>query len=193
MEVQKMIKNFLRKYGYYMVAIALIFAVGITAGTSGKKTPVNQIVEPAGQTNTSPVEMLCPLTSAEVIKWYSDTDLFYNSTLKQWESHKAVDLASSESNDVYAVLDGKVTDCSYSYGDGYCVTISHEDGLSTVYCSLTNTDNVKEGDSVKRGQKIGETSTSASNESLEGSHLHFAIKLNGKPVDPANYITFDNK
>lgn len=176
-----------------MVAIALIFAVGITAGTSGKKTQTSLVIDQTEQTNTSPVEMMCPLSSAEVIKWYSDTELFYNSTLKQWESHRAVDLASSVSNDVYAVLDGTVTDCSYSYEDGYCVTLSHGDGLFTTYCSLTNTDNIKKGQRVKRGQKIGEASTSASNESGEGAHLHFAIKLNGAFVDPSNYLTFGNK
>lgn len=186
-----MFKKFMRKYGYYMVAIALILVVGITAGlTSNDDETKPEISTPTGSTA---IEMVCPMNSPEVLKWYSDTDLFYNSTLKQWESHKAVDLSSSVNADVYAVLDGTVTDCSYSYEHGYCITVSHSDGLATTYCSLAQATNIKEGDEVKKGQKIGEASNTASNESLEGNHLHFSVSLNGKSVDPSNYITFENK
>ena len=189
-------KNFMKKYGYYLLAFALILVVGLSVGLGGENNggTVNPPVqdEQTEQTSTTPLEMVCPLNGAEVIKWYSDTELFYNTTLKQWESHKGVDL-KSESTDVYAVLDGVVTDCSYSYADGYCVTIRHDGGLVTKYCSLASLDGVTKGESVKRGEKIGETSSSASNESAEGGHLHFAVYLNGVAVDPANYLSFENK
>lgn len=183
-----MLKKFMKRYGYYMLAFVAILVVGITAGVAQ-----NQRADiPSTPTNVTEVKMLCPMNSPEVLKWYSDTELFYNATLNQWESHKAVDLSSS-SPDVYSVLDGTITDCTYSYEDGYCITISHEDGLSSIYCSLANAEGLKKGDVVTRGQKIGEASTTASNESLDGNHLHFALTLNGKKVDPANYITFENK
>ncbi len=183
-----MFKRFMRRYGYYMLAFAAILTVGITAGLSRERNS-----EPIIPTNTTEVKMVCPMNSPEVLKWFSDTELFYNATLKQWESHKAIDLVSTKSPDVYSVLDGTITDCSYSYEEGYCITISHADGLSSTYCSLSNVDGLKKGDSVKRGQKIGEASSSASNESLDGNHLHFSVMLNGKKVDPSNYITFENK
>ena len=150
-----MLKTFLKKYGYYVLAIALVLVVGLTVGLTPGENPAPPIEDGSEQTSTSPVEMLCPLESAEVLKWYSDTELFYNATLKQWESHRGVDLTSSASNDVLAVLDGIVTDTTYSYENGYCITIEHADGLVTVYCSLENGDMVKAGDNVLRGQKIG--------------------------------------
>ncbi len=183
-----MLKRFMKRYGYYMLAFVAILVVGLSVGLSGTETK-----DPTIPTNVTEVKMVCPMSSPEVLKWYSDTELFYNTTLKQWESHKAIDLTSSSSPDVYSVLDGTITNCSYTYEDGYCITISHADGLSTSYCSLSNIDGIKKGDSVKRGQKIGEVSNTASNESLDGNHLHFAVMLNGKKVDPANYITFENK
>ena len=183
-----MFKKFMRRYGYYMLAFVAILVVGLSAGLSGEKN-----VEPTTPTSVTEIKMVCPMNSPEVLKWYSDTELFYNSTLKQWESHKAVDLTSTTNPDVYSVLDGIVTNCAYTYEDGYCITIAHDDGLTTTYCSLSNIDNVKKGDTVSRGQKIGEISNSASNESLDGNHLHFSVSLNGKNVDPANYITFENK
>lgn len=182
-----MIKSTLKKYGYYILAFALILVVGIVAGIS------NSTYEATIPTGNSPIEMLCPMNSCEVLKNYSDTELFYNSTLKQWESHKAVDLTSKESADVLSVLDGKVLDSSYSYENGYSITIDHGDGLSTVYCSLSSNSDLKKGDTVTRGQKIGEASNSSANENLDGNHLHFAVQLNGNSVDPSNYITFENK
>lgn len=183
-----MFKRFMKKYGYYMLAFIAIIAIGLTAGAINKNGDA-----PVKPTDATKVEMVCPMTSPDVIKWYSDTELFYNTTLKQWESHKGVDLTSTASSDVFSVLDGTVTSCTYSYEDGYQITISHADGLSTTYSSLKNIDAIKKGDSVTRGQKIGEVSNSASNESLDGNHLHFQVMLNGKKVDPANYITFENK
>lgn len=187
-------KNFMKKYGYYLLAFALVLVIGLSAGLSESGTvPSGPAGDGLGEVSTAPVEMVVPLKGAEVIKWYSDTELFYNSTLKQWESHKAVDLTSAESTAVLSVLDGVVSDCSYSYENGYCITVDHGDGLVTTYCSLKENNGVKKGDKVVRGQKIGDVSSSATNESKDGDHLHFVVCLNGQAVDPANYITFENK
>lgn len=188
-----MLKTFLRKYGYYMLAMVLILVVGVSVGLAPNENKTPAINDDSQQTATTPIEMMSPLDSAEVLKWYSDTELFYNSTLKQWESHRGVDLTSNTSSEVKSVLDGVVTDCSYSYEDGYCITIEHDNGLVTTYCSLENCDAVKKGDSVQRGQTIGAISVTASNEMAEGNHLHFQVMLNGEYVDPANYLTFENK
>ena len=189
-------KSFMKKYGYYLFAFTLILVVGLSVGLGGEPKP--KIVEPSENVtqiepvSTTPVEMLSPLNNAEVLKWFSNTELFYNATLKQWESHKGVDL-TSETTDVYAVLDGVITDCCYSYADGYCVTIKHDDGLCTKYCSLASLDGVSKGASVKRGDKIGEISSSAANEASQGGHLHFVVTLNDVAVDPSNYLSFENK
>ena len=186
-----MFKKFIKKYGYYFVAAALVFVIGLSAGLVSNDEGGN--IDNSAQVGTTAIEMVCPMNKPEVLKWYSDTNLFYNSTLKQWESHKAIDLTSSVGNDVYAVLDGVVVDCSYSYENGYCLSISHDDGLVSNYCSLSNVDGIKKGDNVVRGQKIAEASNTAANEISYGNHLHFSISLNGKSVDPSNYITFENK
>jgi len=185
-----MFKNFMKKYGYYLLAFTLILVVGVSAGLNNDKTNDKEVIE---QTQTSSIQMESPLKSAQVLKWYSDTQLFYNSTLKQWESHKGVDLTSTTDNGVYSVLDGIVKELTYTYEDGYCIVIEHDNGLVTQYCSLSNTNSVKQGDTIVKGQKIGEISNTASNESLEGNHLHFSVELNGTKVDPSNYITFENK
>ena len=46
---------------------------------------------------------------------------------------------------------------------------------------------------VNAGQKIGTMSESASDEVLTGAHLHFELLKDGQKVDPANYLTLENK
>ena len=191
---KNMLKNFVKKYGYYVLAFVLILVVGFSVGLSGESVSMDETLpDNSQQTSTAPLAMVCPMEVARVVKCYSDSELFYNSTLKQWESHRGVDLMSDASQDVVAVLDGTITESSYSFGNGYCLKISHQNGLETTYCSLKSNEGFSVRDVVSKGQKIGEAGNTASNESSVGGHLHFEVKLNGDFVDPSNYLTLDNK
>lgn len=106
---------------------------------------------------------------------------------------------------VIAAKDGKVTypysvsktDCSSDGNDLQCgggygnfVMLQHDDGTVTVYAHLyANSITVKEGDNVKAGQVIGKMGSSGQS---TGMHLHFEVQVNGKRVDPLNYISEDN-
>lgn len=80
------------------------------------------------------------------------------------------------------------SDCGFGLGN--YVKIEHEDGMETTYAHMTlDSIVVKEGDTVKQGQKIGIMGSSGSS---TGCHLHFGIKVNGTYVDPMNYISKDN-
>ena len=59
--------------------------------------------------------------------------------------------------------------------------------------SLSEKVEVKTGDKVSAGQKIGSASDLATNESKTGSHLHFTLLKDGQEVDPNNYIDMQNK
>ena len=133
-----------------------------------------------------------PVDGAELIKGYSATQLFYNTTLGQWESHKGVDLVSDNLK-VYAVLSGTVTNVVKNYENGTTITIAHEDGFVSVYSSLDSEVLVAVDDKVSKGQEIAKMSNSAANEQLQGSHLHFELFKNGEKVDPSNYLTLENK
>ena len=108
-----MLKKIIKRYGYYLLAFSLILVIGITVGVAdlGQSAPKPDM-DNSAPTATIPVQMISPIDGAEVLKWYSDSELFYNSTLKQWESHRGVDLMSASSLDVRSVLDGVVVDCS---------------------------------------------------------------------------------
>ena len=184
------IKNFFKKYGYFIIAGALIVTIGTVVGVSESKNKAN--IEVPTQTETV-VEFGLPMINAEVLKSYSDTELMYNETLNQWESHKALDITSKESNDVFAVLDGKVTKVGESYEEGTFIEITHSDGLVSRSLNLSKDTLVKENDVVTKGTKIGTASTTSSNECKDCAHLHFEMLKNGKKVDPSKYITLENK
>lgn len=181
--------GFIKKYGYYVMAFVLV--LGITLGVVFSTTPTenpNQDVE----TDVKPVVFSLPVNSPSVIKWYSDSELMYNETLKQWESHMAIDM-TSENLEVCSVLDGVVTDVTTSYENGTIITITHENGFVSKYASLAEETDVTISDEVKSGEKIGTMSQSASNELLSGNHLHFELYKDGQKVDPANYLTLSDK
>lgn len=71
-----------------------------------------------------------------------------------------------------------------SYGE--YIMIKHNDGTVTLYGHLKQgSRKVKKGDKVTRGQviaKVGSTGNST------GTHLHFEVRINGKPVNPLNYL-----
>ncbi len=180
----------LKKYGYY--AMAFVLVLGITLAIVFSAVPSPNMDEETPPTDTTPIVFSLPVNSPNVIKWYSDSELMFNDTLKQWESHMAVDL-TSDSSDVFAVLGGVVTDVENSYEYGTVITITHEDGFVSKYSSLNETTEVTISDKVEAGDKIGTMSASASNEQLSGEHLHFELFKDGEKVDPANYLTLSDK
>ncbi len=100
--------------------------------------------------------------------------------------HHGVDLAAPEGTPIYASRSGVVTVATRSSTAGYYVTINHGDGFSTVYMHMTHY-TVREGQRVTAGQKIGECGNTGAS---KGNHLHFGVYLNGRSVNPANYIRF---
>lgn len=110
--------------------------------------------------------------------------------------HKGVDIARPNihtdflGTSVYAFDEGTVTlsgwQDRHNEGRGYGlrVYLNHGSGLQTRYGHLKER-TVYEGQKVSRGQRIGEVgSTGVST----GAHLHFEIRVNGRPVDPEPHI-----
>lgn len=129
---------------------------------------------------------IAPTINYTIGKGFSDTTLQYNSTLKQWEVHKAIDLLTASNEPVYAIADGTVNSISYNLTNGTYFSITHTNGFVSFYHSVSDVQ-VIEGQEVKRGQIIAKTSTS-SGEASEGNHLHFQLMLKGVFVNPNDYI-----
>ncbi|MEO6835208.1 MAG: peptidoglycan DD-metalloendopeptidase family protein [Candidatus Tumulicola sp.] len=97
------------------------------------------------------------------------------------EFHQGLDIAAPSGTTVTAAAGGTVIMAQWYGGYGNYILIDHGGGYSTGYGHLSAI-YVSNGQSVKRGQAIGAVgSTGAST----GPHLHFEVRIDGKPVDPA--------
>ena len=98
--------------------------------------------------------------------------------------HSGIDIAGRKGSDVIAPARGKVTRVGTRGPLGKSVTIEHGFGIKTTYGHLDET-HVKRGQEVDRGQVIaalGNTGRST------GPHLHYSVSVNGKSVNPLDYI-----
>ncbi len=98
--------------------------------------------------------------------------------------HKGVDWATATGTTVRAASGGKVTKAGWGGAGGYVVYISHGNGRETRYKHLSKI-LVSVGQSVKQGDRIA---LSGSTGVVTGPHLHFEIWINGKPVNPLDYV-----
>lgn len=98
--------------------------------------------------------------------------------------NKGIDIAGKAGDPVQSASDGKVVYAGNSLrGYGNLVIVKHDNTYLTAYAH-NKTLLVKEGDTVKKGQKIAEMGSS----DADRVKLHFELRKNGKPVDPTSYL-----
>lgn len=110
------------------------------------------------------------------------TERFNVSTL-----HYGVDVVAKENSRVASVLSGTIVVSDWNPETGHSIGIQHKDG----YLSFYKHNSVllrSVGDYVKGGEHVAIIGDSG--EFSSGSHLHFELWQNGKPVNPENFILF---
>ena len=100
------------------------------------------------------------------------------------EFHKAIDIATKHGRAIQAPADGIVTEAAYHQDVGQMIQIDHGHGISTFYGHLSKAI-VRAGATVRKGDRIGYVGNSGRS---TGSHLHYAVMLNGVPVNPRKYL-----
>ncbi len=186
--------NFLKKYGYWVIlALAFVLLITIIALSVNSNKLELKDATPTQPVSVEEVSFAMPVQSTSVTKEYSNSALQYNKTLNLWQSHKALDFAAEEGTDVYAVLDGKISEVTYSYLMGNVVKLNVGNGMVVVYASLQNDIPVKVGDVVKKGDVIGKVGNTAKSEASDGAHLHLEVWLDDQNVDPSLYLDLEQK
>lgn len=98
--------------------------------------------------------------------------------------NKGYDIAGKAGDPVLAAADGRVVYAGAGLrGYGNLVILKHNNTFLTAYAH-NQTLLVKEDQSVRKGQKIAEMG----NTDADRVKLHFEIRKQGKPVDPARYL-----
>lgn len=104
-------------------------------------------------------------------------------------NHKGMDIAAPSGTEIYAAADGEVIYAGWdSGGYGNCVRIDHGNGYVTVYGHMSSI-NVSVGQTLSQGDLIGGVGTTGDS---TGNHLHFEVRYNGIPTDPAQYINVND-
>ena len=99
--------------------------------------------------------------------------------------HKGMDFAASAGTPIYAAASGKVIYSGYNSGGyGNLIIIEHSNGYQTYYAHCSRL-YANVGEQVSKGDRIAGVGTTGDS---TGNHLHFEIRKNGTPVNPANYL-----
>lgn len=107
-------------------------------------------------------------------------------TGKRGSHHSGIDFGAPNGTNILAAEDGVVVTAEFLSGYGNTVIINHGSNLMTLYAHIRpNGIKVKKGQEVKRGDVIAEVGTTGTS---TGYHLHFEVRLNGKAVNPRDYL-----
>lgn len=98
--------------------------------------------------------------------------------------HNGLDFAGKPDSSIVVTADGVVRHAGWVNGYGQAVLVDHGLGYSTLYAHTTGI-KVKPGDVVKRGQQIAFMGTTGRS---TGTHLHYEVWQDGRPVNPRNYF-----
>ena len=100
------------------------------------------------------------------------------------EFHKAIDIATRIGKPIQAPADGIVAEVGFQHDVGQMIRIDHGHGISTFYGHLSQAV-VRVGATVHKGDRIGYVGNTGRS---TGSHLHYAVMLNGVSVNPRKYL-----
>jgi murein DD-endopeptidase MepM/ murein hydrolase activator NlpD len=97
--------------------------------------------------------------------------------------HQGVDFAAPTGTPVFAAGEGRIAFAGTRGGYGTTVVINHTGGISTLYAHLSAIQRgLRPGSLVRQGQVIGRVGSTGMS---TGPHLHFEVRRNQNPVNPA--------
>ena len=174
----------------------------VPSDTASAPTAAETVPETAPPEETPIHQLTPPLADFAILNPFSDGELIKSETTGTWQTHNGVDLSCAAGADVFAIDTGTVSKVCSDALWGYTVTIDHDNGVTrrycgalppetavpSRYCGLDGSLEVREGDTVQTGQKIGVTGASPDLESALEPHLHLEVQKSGVYVDPTAYF-----
>lgn len=155
--------------------------------TSGSVTPIGPASPASAPTQSTsaakPTATTAPATGDEDLAWIWPAQ---GSVLAGFDEakNKGMDIAGKAGDPVMASADGRVVYAGAGLrGYGNLIILKHNNTFLTAYAH-NQTLLVKEDQSVRKGQKIAEMGAS----DADRVKLHFEIRRQGKPVDPAKFL-----
>lgn len=98
--------------------------------------------------------------------------------------HNGIDIAGPIGTPIYATADGIVGRAQWLGGYGRYVEIEHGGNIQTRYGHMSRL-NVAPNQRIRRGDLIGFMGSTGRS---TGSHLHYEVRVDGEPVNPAPFM-----
>ena len=100
--------------------------------------------------------------------------------------HTGLDMMAPEGSPIRAAAAGTVIYAGWYFAYGNIVDIQHADGVVTRYAHMSAfAPGITPGTPVTAGEFIGKVGHTGR---AHGSHVHFEVRINGRPVDPKPYL-----
>jgi septal ring factor EnvC (AmiA/AmiB activator) len=131
-------------------------------------------------------KMVWPV-EGEILKEFSMDSTIYFETLDQYKCNPALLIKADVNQEVVAAFGGTVESITEDSVNGTMLTVDMGNGYMAVYGQMQDL-NVKEGDSIVKGQAIGNIAQPTKYFTEEGSHLYFGMTKDGTPVNPQDYL-----
>ena len=145
----------------------------------------------AGRTKTAPAGAAQPGAgkgpppSLMSIAWPLDGRITGSFGLRgRHHHHDGIDIDGTRGEEVRAVAAGIVVRSGSDGSYGRTVVLDHGNGVTTLYAHASRL-LVREGDQIEQGEAIAEVGATGN---AHGTHLHFEVRRDGRPVDPLPYL-----
>ena len=191
-----------------LLVLTAIIVTTVIANRAIKEPAEDPFSEPAGVTD--PEETPAPeqnpaakdpnalpsfvLPVSGVLQKGHDAEMqVFSDTMKDYRVHLGIDIGTVAGASVSAMADGVITQVSDDVSMGKCVVIRHSGDATTVYRNLSATlpAGIEVGKQVRAGEVIGTVGESAMVEIADEPHLHVEMTVNGRLVDPTDYLDAD--
>jgi murein DD-endopeptidase MepM/ murein hydrolase activator NlpD len=98
--------------------------------------------------------------------------------------HYGLDIVARVGTPVAASAAGVVVKSGFEAQYGNMVVVDHGAGYRSVYAHMSSR-SVEEGTFVNRGEELGKVGSTGRS---TGPHLHYEVRVNGLPVNPARFL-----
>ncbi len=157
-----------------------------TASNTAKTEPVTEIIT-SKQSELSLFddndEMIWPV-SGQILMDYNIDSAIYDKTLEQYRTNSSICISAPLGTEVSASADGVITSIKKDEEKGVTVSIDHGNGWLSTYSQLQDNVAISEGQTVYKGDIIGNVGKPSKYGAALGPHLEFSVFKDDKATDP---------